>query len=408
MKHSAELAAALRELLLARDWAAILDPQDGLRPLRQLPSLDLAVVVFPATGAPVWANVLLSRWQPQGLVAEIPPDAAAVRNIRYLADQTDAQGRSIAWDPDAHWHSLRWQPLAGAADGVPMVAPYPASLLKLMVAVGLGRLCDQGRAALGEPWPFAGRRRPLRDWQFDMLAQSCNTATSALVALLHTRGAIRRADGVEVHNELHTLFAALGLPTLRLANTQPDGGWGNAAGAGVGQIQMTAWDCVRLLWWLDPTAPAPPWLRPEAPRLSPAVRDELLAALGAQGLDMVLSSGSLAGVRGQPPGLPNRLQARWLQADGSARVGEHHFPGDLRPQLQQGELHFAHKIGNTENYAADAGIVRGIAPARRHYLVALLSSLGSRYAHHPLACGPRQLAELGAALDARLKPWLEA
>jgi hypothetical protein len=59
---------------------------------------------------------------------------------------------------------------------------------------------------------------------------------------------------------------------------------------------------------------------------------------------------------------------------------------------------FAHKTGNTDNYSADAGIVQGIAPARRHYLVALTSSLGRRYAP-PGGVAPWRLVALGKAVD---------
>jgi hypothetical protein len=57
---------------------------------------------------------------------------------------------------------------------------------------------------------------------------------------------------------LHRLFERLRLRTLRLADTTPRGGWRNADGAGVGHLQMTAWDSLRLLWWLDPEAPPLP------------------------------------------------------------------------------------------------------------------------------------------------------
>ena len=56
--------------------------------------------------------------------------------------------------------------------------------------------------------------------------------------------------------------------------------------------------------------------------------------------------------------------------------------------------------GSTDNYAADAGIVRGIAPRRRHYIVALTSHLGTRYAYW-------RLPALGAAIDATMAAWLE-
>lgn len=390
-----ELATALRDAVLAQHFETVTDPEDGGRPLRHFPSLDLAVVAFAADQEPVAANVLFSREHPQGLIAPLPLDSGPQRCVHYLADLRDAQLNSIAWQPASDWQRLGWRTLWGQPGQPRFVAPYPASLLKLMVAVALASAAPD----LDAPWTHAGRTRPLRDWQFDMLAVSCNEATSALVAWLHAQGQLRPED-----HALHALFAALQLPTLRLAGTQADGGWGNAAGAGVGEIQMTAWDTVRLLWWLDPAAPPPPWLPAEAPQLSAPHRDEILRGLREQGLDVVLSSAALAHLPDAPEGLPHRLQPRWLAPDGSLQAGEYHFPGDHRALTQRGSVCFAHKIGNTENYAADAGIVTGIAPARRHYLIALLSNLGRRYAFHPLAAGPRQLSRLGAAIDA----WLAA
>lgn len=183
----------------------------------------------------------------------LPANAGPVRGVQFLADVHDAAGVSVAWAPESDWQALPQTRRWGA--GEPLRAPYPASLLKLMLAVGLAWGCQLGSGRYEDDWTFEGACRPLRDWQFDMLALSCNRATSAAVAWLHACGAIRRAGAAEAHNELHALFGALDLPTLRLANTQPDGGWGNAAGAGVGQIQMSAWDSLRLRWGLDPPLP---------------------------------------------------------------------------------------------------------------------------------------------------------
>lgn len=407
--NAAELAQALREAVLAQDFGATPDPQDGGRPLGargHFPSLDLAVLVFPERGEPVAANVLFSREHPQGLVARLGTGFGPVQQLRYLADQRDAAGNSIAWRPEADWSRMDWQPLHGEA-GPRVVAPYPASLLKLMVLVGLAHLIDQGRAGWWQPWPYQGREQLVGDWAFQMTAYSSNEATSALVALLHASGAIRREAGRETHNELHQLFDRLGLPTLRLANTRPDGGWGNGAGSGVGQIQMTAWDTVRLLWWLDPQAPSPPWLGADAPRLSAESRGQVLHCLQEQALHEILSSAALGGVPGWVGGLPARLPSRWLQLDGTLQAGDLRYPGDLRRFTQGGQVWFAHKTGNTENYASDAGIVTGIAPQRRHYLIALLSNLGSRYAPHPDCATTWRLPALGAAIDALLARELE-
>ena len=404
------LARALREAVLAQDFGATRDAQDGGKPMRHFPSLDLAVAAYPEHGAPVWANVLFSREHPEGLVAAIPDNGGPVGNVRFLADTRDAAGNSVAWAPDSDWSAMRWTPLAGDT-GPRMVAPYPASLLKLMLLAGLGRLVDQGRASWWQPLSYRGRERLVTDWAYDMVTWSSNEATSALVTLMHAAGAIRREigrdGGREVHNELHTLFASLGLTTLRFANTTADGGWGNGAGSGVGQLQMTAWDTVRLLWWLDPMAPSAPWLPADAPRLSPESRNQMLRALEDQALHEILSSDALGGVPGWVPGLPARLPGKWLRPGGALHAGERDYPGDLRRFAIGGEVWFAHKTGNTENYASNAGIVSGIAPRRRHYAISLLSNLGARYAPDPRCATTWRIPALGAAIDARLASWLE-
>lgn len=391
------LAQALHAAVQAQALHRSADALRGGQALAQPPSLDLAVVAFRPDGSPVGANVLWSREHPDGHVATLPADFGPVQGIRFDADRQDADGNSMAWWPDTDWAALSWEPLWG--DGpVRFVAPYPASVLKLQVAVGVALQLDPADGA--RRWTHQGRERALRDWLFDMLAVSCNTSTSALVSWLHAHGALR-ADGDDA---LHRLWAALELPTLRLLGTQPDGGWGNAAGAGVGRIQMTAWDTVRLLWWLDPDAPPPPWLPPAAPRLPEPQRQTVLRGLREQGLDIVLSSGTLAGLPGWVEGIPAQVQAGWLQADGRWLADDREYPAATSPRTQT--VRFAHKIGNTENYAADAGIVQSLALGGRHYLIALFSNLGQRYAPHPLAAGPWGLPALGAAIDAFLSEHL--
>lgn len=353
-----DLAQALRAAVLAQRFEQTADALQGGAPLGVMPSIDLAVAVF-GDAAPVAANVLFSREHPQGLVARFDADLGAVGNIAFQADVRDAAGDSFAWLPGADWSRIDFPHWFGS--GPRAIAPYPASLLKMMVAVGIGRLMDQQRSDWALPIAYAGRTRPAADWLHDMIVVSSNEATSALVAHLHDRGAIRREGGREVHNELQDLFAAHGLPGLRIANTQPDGGWGNGAGAGVGQIQMTAWDALRLMWRLDADAPAVPQL------VSAASRAVIRRALDAQQLNEILSSGKLAALPGWVPGIPAR---------------------------------FAHKTGNTQNYASDAGIVHDGA---LHYLIAVTTSLGSRYAPHPQAATTWRLPALGAGVHALLQ-----
>ncbi len=344
-----QLLAAVRD----QDFAATPDAWRGGAPLTAaaFPSIDLAVIDFAAPGGPRWANVLFSREHPVGLAAEMSGTAGAVHNVRFDADQRDAQLHSTPWLPGADWSQLHWTSLDAAAAERPhrAVAPYPASLLKLMVAVGVGMAVDRGLCG----WPAALE---------PMLVLSDNDATDSAVALLHR---------LQMVAPLNQSLADLGLRTLQLHNTTAQGGWRNADGAGVGQIHMTAWDTARLLWLLDTDAPPPPWLPAGGVLLQPATRDHLRAVLQRQQLDHVLSSGSLQGLPGWVAGLPD------------APV-------------------FAHKTGSTDNYASDAGIVRS---AGAHYIVALLSSLGRRHAavaDDPLCVTTWRVQALGAAIHALL------
>lgn len=355
---SDDLAQALLAAVRAQRFETTADSLQNGAPLGWHPSIDLAVAVFPRGAAPVCANVLFSREQPQGRVAHFAGELGAVDNIGFHADVRNAAGDSYAWLPGSDWARIDFPAWFGS--GPRFVAPYPASLLKTMVAVGVGRLVDSGRSDWSLPLAHEGKTRPVGDWLFDMITVSSNEATSALVAHLHARGAIRREGGVEVYNELHALFAAQGLPGLMIANTQADGGWGNGAGSGVGQIQMTAWDALRLMWRLDGDAPTQP------PLVSEASRAVIRRALDAQKLHHILNSESLRALPGWVPGIPAR---------------------------------FAHKTGNTQNYSADAGIVHD---GDLHYLIAITTSLGSRYAPHPDAATTWKLPALGASIHAWL------
>jgi hypothetical protein len=347
MPTATALAQALRHAVRVLDFPSTSDHWQGGQPAVLMPSIDLAVVSFVSGRKPRWANVLFSREHPQGVVADIGADGGPVCNVQFVSDERNALGESTPWLPGSDWSAMPWRTLHGTGPHR-VVAPYPASLLKLMVAVGVGMAVDAGRTA----WPDALE---------PMVTHSDNDATDTCVALLHRCGVVAT---------LNQRFAALRLPTLQLNNTQASGGWRNASGAGVGQIHMTAWDTVRLLWLLDAQAPPAPWLpaslRESTPLLQPATRDHLRAVLARQTLDEVLSSGRLRDVPGWVPGLP----------DAPA---------------------FAHKTGCTDNYASDAGIVHTHGA---HYIVAVLTSLGRRYAPHPRCATTWRLPALGAVVHA--------
>ena len=334
------LAQALLEAIRSLDFASTADKALGGAPLAHFPSIDLAVLQFVDGQPAQWANVLFSREHPQGVAATIAEPAGAVSGILFDKDLQGDKLDSIAWLPDAGWGQLPWSHLHG--QGLRFVAPYPASLLKVMVAVGVGLAVDRGLC----DWPAALE---------SMIVVSDNDATTECVALLHRVGMI---------DQLNQRLAALGLATLQLNGTKADGGWRNADGSGVGQIHMTAWDTVRLLWLLDETSPPAGWLAPGTRLLSQASREHLMAVLRRQKLNEILSSGSLRSVPGWVEGLP----------DSPA---------------------FAHKTGTTDNYASDAGVVRR---GEVHYIVAVLTNLGRRYAAHERCATTWRLPALGAAV----------
>ncbi len=401
MTHD-RLAQILLGAVRAQRFELTADAMQGGAPLAHFPSIDLAVVAFPHRLPPVWANVLFSREHAQGVIADIGSDGGPLRNIRFDADLRDDQQRSIAWGPDSDWQQLHLPPLWGQGPHR-FVAPYPASLAKLMVAVGVARLVDQHGASWDDALAYEGAVHSIAQHGEDMITVSGNNSTSALVALLHRAGMLGTAG-----DRLHDAFALYGLPTLRFENTRPDGGWGNAAGAGVGQLQMTAWDTARLLWLLDADAPPAPWLAPGTPPLlSRDSQRQLRMWLEAQALHEVLSSTALAGEPGWVAGLPAQLPPRWIDGEGAVVAGGHRFEPDVRAASSQATLRFAHKTGTTENYASDAGIVRGIAPHRRcHYLIALTSNLGTRYAPSANCATTWRIPALGRTIDAALMPWL--
>ncbi|MBC7918405.1 MAG: hypothetical protein H7Y28_11425 [Rhodoferax sp.] len=404
--NHAALADALLGMVRGLEFGQVLDPQNGNKPLTHFPSIDLAVVAFPDGGAPVWANVLFSRDFPEGIVADMGQRAEAVANVRYLTDQTDAQGNSAAWLPHSNWDAMAWTPLAGSGNNR-FVAPYPASLIKLMVAIGVGRVVDAGTHHWDDTWAYGGTHKTIAAWTESMIVASNNDATSAMVAVLHAGGLIQRhADGET--NHLEQLFSTVGLHTLRLHDTQPNGGWRNGDGAGVGHLQMTAWDAARLLWLLADGVPAAPWAEASRePMLSADSRKRLWGWLADQGLHEILSSTLVAGVPGCRVGIPARLPAHWITAEGGAQVEHHQFPPDIRPANARATALFAHKTGNTDNYTSDAGLVTGLGAQPRKYLIAMTSNLGRRYAPNPGCVTDWRIAQLGAAVDAWMQHHLE-
>lgn len=416
--------------------------------IRFTPCIDLAVILFPPGDAPVYGNVLLSRDQPQGHVAHIDEVTLAVRGVRWRRDR----GEGGRWD-QPQWCFEQTDDLIPALEGIDFISPYPASVLKLLVGVQILKGVDAGLLALDQAITHTVHRdgeeqtttKPLRSWMEEMLRLSDDRATFALLKQLHDLQQIQtlewdldlpcehRRHRQDQINLLNQGLADLGLTTLRIDRTRAcDGSFYNRAGAGVGQIHMTAWDTARLLWLLDLTAPRPEWIAPTGQRvddrfLSEELKRYLVADLiGEQGFHEVLSTTTICGLPGVQPGIPALLPHRWIQPDGSAILQDNDaiqtYSRNIGACQRSAEVTFAHKTGLTQNYGADAGIVKGISARgyRRHYIIAFFSNLGYRYsdlaqpADPPYASGlhrsiwyAQEIPKLAARIDRQIKRWVE-
>ena len=358
-------------------------------PVAHMPNVDVAVIQLDAAGRAVaWADVLLSRDYPQGLVVPVDLSAGAV-GVRFRrwdierADggtfsRTGAQLSTKGWTNDP--------PLTEADDIVPgrtnaayqFMAPYPASLFKLMVAFHVMRMVDEGKITLDTTnvYAIAGavpELRKVRDWLEPMITVSDNHATSALLKMLHDRAEIE---------PLNREFRELGLGTLQINHTSAADGLGWQPG----QIHMTAFDVARLLWLID-GGPGELWQEAggkpvTSALLSDSSRVFLKQLLGDQGFNEGLSTANYPAAPNVHPGLPSRVAARWIRAsNGHVVVEGADYGVDIRELNRQAEVAFAHKTGLTFNYGSDAGIVTSLrGKPFRHYVIAFLGNLGYRYA----------------------------
>jgi hypothetical protein len=339
-----------------------------------MPNVDVAVLELDAEGRVVAAaNVLVSRDYPRGRAVRIDAETLGTKAVRFTR-----------WDLERWDDQKGWSDAAPEDDLVPgrarapmrFMAPYPASLFKILIAYGVMRRVDRGELTLDTPYRFLRDtvdmgERPVRGWLEPMIVESNNGATEALVKLLHERGAMEA---------LNAELAELGLGTLRVNGTSPVTGRSWQPGS----IHMTALDTARLFLLIN-GGPGVLWRTAEgravtAAELSEPARRFLKKLLAEQGYAEGLSSTLVCGDPNVRPGIPTAVPKRWLAEDGTARVGETAFRRDTRPCNEAAEVEFLHKTGQTENYGSDAGIVRALpGKTPRHYAIALLSNLGYRY-----------------------------
>lgn len=433
-------------------------------PVRALPNVDLAVIELDADGhATRVANVLLSRDHPDGVVVPIdraggPAGSYGVSSVRWRRWDIDRYNGGTFSQTTGEQLTVRgWAdnpPLSAADDIVAgresapleFMAPYPASLFKVVVAFRIMRLVDSGRlslktrytydptpsalranAALGEEersdglahgakrlpatrTPRDAETRTIRDWMDPMITVSDNHSTRALLKLLHDRN-----DFPAMHAELRDL----GLGTLQVngTNATTGGNWQP------GQIHMTSMDTARLLWLID-GGTGTLWTRPDgtpvlASVLSDSSRAFLKSLLNDQAFHEALSTGSLCGAPNVEPGIPALVPSRWINRDGTETGGGYPYGYDVRPCNAAAEVTFGHKTGLTFNYGSNAGIVRSL-PGKpgRHYIISFNSSLGYRYTDPVFAsrssypcydatgaiCYTQRIPAMASQIDGALRP----
>jgi hypothetical protein len=388
------------------------------------PNVDVAVIELRRNGrARRAANVLLSRDHPQGLVVPIDRNlaASAVRFRRWDIDRWN--GGTFASD-GTQTTTKGWAdnpPRTPADDivagrehaAVEFMAPYPASLFKLLVAFHTLRLVDRGVLDLDASYAYdpaggCGGAGPgtetNRAWMDAMITSSDNRAACALLKQLHGLGEVAA---------MNAELGELGLGTLQVNGT-------SALTGGIwqpGQIHMTALDTARLLWLVE-GAPGTLWNRPDgrpvtARVLSDSSRAVLRGLLAGQGFNDALSTTNFCGLEYPSAGIPQRIAERWIDpGDGTVTVAGIPYGQDVRPCNAAAEVTFAHKTGLTYNYSSDAGVVRSLpGKPRRRYVVAFLSNLGYRYGDRQFAtsatlpcfgigvCHTERIARLGARID---------
>lgn len=426
-RRSAALSSVLRTALVTSGFEDLVDfgPVEGRCPagggcpdgaptVAHPPTVDAAVIELDDAGRVVAvANAVLSRDVPRGAVVEVGADLAA-RSVRWHR-----------WD-DARWDGVTgWDapwpdgdllaPAPGAS--LDVMSPYPGTLFALVVAVQTLRLADAGDLDLDAPYSYrlTGDRTCLdesfsatattRDLLDRAVTSGDHAATCMLLAQLHERDAVAG---------MNAWLQQVGLRTVHVDDTDPatGGRWTP------GRITMTALDTARLLL-LVRGARGPLWddadgrpVRTDDVLSAPS-RALLLRLLGEQGFDEALSTTNWCGRPDVPQGIPHAVAERWVDAGhGTVTVAGVPYGQDVRPCNAAAQVTFAHKTATTYTFGADAGIVDALPGQRdRHYVVAVLGTLGSRYADRRFATSPAlpcdtdtcftgALARLGAAVDA--------
>jgi hypothetical protein len=422
VQESQRLADGVLASLRDAGWGDLVDYSrrvDGIaQPIAALPNVDVAVIELDKTGHVVGAAyVLYDRDKPQGLRVAVDPLTLQAQGVRF------SQWRTARWDSPAAWAAgpADADVLAGAGNPEDFMIPYPASVLKVMVAHSILRLVDAGRITLDTVHTYRridgrgcapnGQSRTVDQWMEAMITVSSNGATCALLQLIEDLGEL---DAANQH------FADLGLPTLRMYPAQRDVGavWLDAPA----RMTMGALDAAKLMLIVSGSK-RNLWRGPDgrpvtANVLSPSSRAYYQGLLAEQGFHEVLSTGLLCGSEDTVPGIPALVPGRYIDpATGNGVVDGIDFGYDVRPCNDTAEVTFAHKTGLVSISGNNAGIVKAL-PGQdgRWYVVALNASIGTRFGDAawaasrpnacsgaPFVCYPPAFARMGADIDALIK-----
>lgn len=417
--ESQRLADGLADALSTAGWGDLVDYHDRVdgvaQPIRALPNVDVAVIELDRTGHVVGAaNVLLDRDKPSGHEVRIDPRTLQPLGVQFTQWRTQRWNTQSAWDAGPADHDV----LAGADADVEFMLPYPASVLKVMVAYSILRLVDDGTLTLetehtyrrvdGRGCEVDGRTRTVAAWMEAMITVSANGPTCALLQLLEDLGEL---DAANQH-----FVSDLGLETLRMYPGQRDVGatWLDAPA----RMTMGAMDTAKLMLLVSGSTKSL-WRGPDgrpirADVLSQESREFFEGLLLEQGFHEVLSTGLLCGSGDTVPGIPALVPDRFISpTTGHGIVAGIDFGYDVRPCNETAEVTFAHKTGLISVAGNDAGIVRALpGEDGRWYVVALNASVGTRFGDAawatsrpnacdgaPWVCYPPAYARMGAAID---------
>lgn len=399
------------------------------RRIAHVPNVDVAVIELDDSGrARAAANVLLSRDYPRGQLVPIDGNwgTAAVRFSRWQQARFDGPR---GWTTRPALSSAEDMVRGRRSAPYRFMSPYPASLFKIMVAYEVMRQVDRGRMSLGATLRYTGvpsstlcgpGTRRVREWLDEMITWSSNQATCALLTRLHRLGGV---------STLNADLRNVGLGTLQVNGTRAS----NGANWQDGKLTMTALDTARLFWLID-GGQGTLWRRPNGQpvterELSPSSRSLLKRLLGEDAFADTLSSTVWCGQhrfgRSYPAaGIPQLEPSRWIDARGHVVVpgDDDDFGNDVRPCNAAAQVTFQHKIGLVDTAASDAGIVRSLpGRAKRHYVIAMFTNIGYRYADPMWAgalrnpcftslglCRTEKFALLGKSIDDALTGALTA